>query len=179
MAAYKAEVEFRHRTFIPDDATKQHIEEVARWITSNDSKFGIFICGICGNGKTTMVLAIRSIINFLYEKDTANAKAICLVTATELCEMAKNNYEKYCNIMKCEMLAIDDMGKDAVEILHYGNVSRPLIDLLSYRYDKQLFTIVTTNMPPNDIAKYYDERIADRFREMMHSIAFENESYRI
>ena len=51
--------------------------------------------------------------------------------------------------------------------------------MLYYRYDNQLFTIITSNLiGDEDIEKRYGERIADRFIEMFDLIGFENKSYR-
>ena len=54
-----------------------------------------------------------------------------------------------------------------------------MVDLLTRRYDKQLFTIITTNLTPQEIRAKYGDRIADRFNEMMVKIVFENPTYRI
>ena len=76
------------------------------------------------------------------------------------------------------MLAIDDLGTEPAEVLSYGNVLSPVIDLLSRRYDDQLFTIVTTNLTPKQIREHYGERMADRFNEMFERIIFDNPTYR-
>ena len=41
------------------------------------------------------------------------------------------------------------------------------MDMLSFRYEEQFCTLVSSNLTAKEIAEYYDERIADRFREMM------------
>ena len=76
------------------------------------------------------------------------------------------------------MLAIDDLGIEPAEVMDYGNILNPVIDLISYRYNEQLFTIVTTNLNPKQIRDKYGDRIADRFNEMMKKVIFENDSYR-
>ena len=76
------------------------------------------------------------------------------------------------------MLSIDDLGVEPSEVLDYGNVLSPVIELLSRRYNAQLFTIVTTNLTPKQIREHYGERIADRFNEMFERIVFENSTYR-
>jgi DNA replication protein DnaC len=76
------------------------------------------------------------------------------------------------------MLAIDDLGIEPVEVMDYGNLLCPLVDLLTKRYDLQLFTLVTTNLTPAEIRARYGDRIADRLNEMMLKIVFTNESYR-
>ena len=76
------------------------------------------------------------------------------------------------------MLAIDDLGTEPAEVLDYGNVFNPAIDLLSARYTDQLFTVVTTNLTPKQIREHYGDRIADRFNEMFERIVFDNSTYR-
>ena len=76
------------------------------------------------------------------------------------------------------MLAIDDLGKEPTEVLDYGNVLSPVVDLMEYRYQHQLFTAVTTNLTPDEIRDKYGKRIADRFNEMLEVIVFEDISYR-
>lgn len=76
------------------------------------------------------------------------------------------------------MLAIDDLGVEPVETQAYGNIYYPVIDVLTKRYDKQLFTMITTNLTPAEIRDKYGERIADRLNEMMAKIIFRNETYR-
>ena len=49
------------------------------------------------------------------------------------------------------------------------------MDMINFRYEHQLTTIATSNLTPGEIKDYYDERFADRFREMMTVINFGNE----
>lgn len=60
------------------------------------------------------------------------------------------------------MLAIDDLDTEPVEVMDYGNIITPVINLLTKRYEAHLFTIVTTNLYPKEIHKRYGDRIADR-----------------
>lgn len=54
----------------------------------------------------------------------------------------------------------------------------PIVDLISERYAKQHLTVFTTNLESHQLKDKYGERITDRFREMVTSIIFENDSYR-
>ena len=76
------------------------------------------------------------------------------------------------------MLGIDDLGTEPSEVLDYGNIYTPVIDLLTKRYEEQLFTIITTNLTPQQIRGHYDDRIADRLNEMIKKIVFNNCTYR-
>ena len=53
-----------------------------------------------------------------------------------------------------------------------------MIDLLTKRYDEQLFTFITTNLTPQKIREHYKDRIADRLNEMVEKIIYSNDSYR-
>ncbi len=76
------------------------------------------------------------------------------------------------------MLAVDDVGIEPLEVMEYGNVVSPTVELLTRRYDGQLFTLLTTNLTPDGIRKRYGDRIADRLNEMAVVIPFKNPSYR-
>lgn len=177
-ASYMAEVEYRHRRFNPNPELENQIAKAARWLTKQD-RFGILLCGVPGNGKTTLMLAIRSLINYLDMKDAYNeSMTVFRIDAREIARLNKDDFAKFEKIRSKKMLAIDDMGLEPAEVMDYGNILNPVVDLLSYRYDEQLFTIVTTNLKPEEIRQKYGDRIADRFNEMMERIIFYNGSYR-
>lgn len=178
-AAYKANVQYRHRCYQDDLATQNHIKAAARWLTADNPKFGMLLCGRCGNGKTTLSNAIHDLVSWIYrDDDSPSNKYIKQVDAREICDAAKNNYKTYKCLCSQLMLSIDDLGIEPSEILYYGNILNPVIDLLTQRYNAQLFTIVTTNLTPKQIREHYGERIADRFNEMFDRIVFENSTYR-
>ena len=89
-----------------------------------------------------------------------------------------NNDVKFADLRRRDMLAIDDMGKEPAEIMNYGNVLNPVIDIIEHRYQHQLFTAITTNLTGNQIREKYGARIADRFNEMLEVIVFQDISYR-
>lgn len=77
-----------------------------------------------------------------------------------------------------DILAIDDLGTEPREIIEYGNVLSPIIDLISYRYEHQLPTIITSNLTPQQISELYGKRIGDRLKETTEIVPFLNGSYR-
>ena len=76
------------------------------------------------------------------------------------------------------MLGIDDLGEEEPTLISYGNRVTPVIDLLAYRYNRMLFTMVTTNLTPPQIRMLYGIRIADRFNEMMLILNYQGLSFR-
>ena len=86
--------------------------------------------------------------------------------------------KRFAELRSERLLAIDDLGKEAAEVLDFGNALSPVIDLLEYRYQHQLFTAITTNLTNEEITKKYGKRIADRFNEMLEVIIFQDITYR-
>ena len=75
-------------------------------------------------------------------------------------------------------MVIDDVGVEPSTIKVWGNEISPFVEVIYHRYDRQLFTIVTSNLDDEELFKRYGPRVADRFAEMFDRIAFENNSYR-
>ena len=80
--------------------------------------------------------------------------------------------------MDKEILAFDARGTEPREITEYDNVLRPIIDLISYCYEHQLPTIITSNLTPQQISEVYGKRIGDRLKETTEIVSFLNGSYR-
>ena len=135
--------------------------------------------GVCGNGKTTLLYAFQNALNYLNDCGIFESSdiGISVVDAKDFATYARD-LKQFQQIKTKEMLAIEDMGREPVEVLEYGNVLNPVIDLLEYRYNSQLFTIITTNLMPKEIRERYGNRIADRFNEMFDKIIFGNDTYR-
>lgn len=180
LAAVMAEVEYRHRTFIANEDMEAQIHELAKWLTSPSTSFGILLCGRCGNGKSTMLKALQQLLNYLHIQKPYNdgTYGIQIVDAKYIAHLCKNNYDAYRKLISVDMLGTDDLGTEPSEVMNYGNVYTPVIDLLTKRYDEQLFTIITTNLTPSQIREHYDDRIADRLNEMVEKIVFKNGTYR-
>jgi DNA replication protein DnaC len=180
LAAVKCEVEYRHCQFVINDTVKAQVETMAEWLTSDSPKFGILLCGGCGNGKTTLVKAFQQLLCCLNLRDEYNRTTygMQIKDARQIVRMMKFDYPAWEKLSQVEMLAIEDLGIEAVEIVEFGNVICPIVDILTKRYDMQLFTIITTNLTPAEIREKYGDRIADRMNEMMVKIIFNNPTYR-
>lgn len=179
--AVKKEVEFRGKTFVESDVVQQQIERMAAWLTSDSSRFGMLLCGECGNGKTTLVRAFQSLLNTLHlqNKWRNETWGLQMQNARDIARLCKESWREWQRLCRVPMLAIDDLGTEPTEVLDYGNVLNPVIELLAKRYDEQLFTIITTNLTPDEIHGKYGKRIGDRFNEMMERIVFKNGTYRV
>lgn len=192
-AAYKYEVERRQCRFIIDDNTESNLVKLAEYMTAPVPKFGVMCCGTCGNGKTTLLYAFQRVVNYLQNRghfsflddEYGRFKAgFQIFHAKEIVQIARD-YKAFREVQSRTMLAIDDLGTEPAEILDYGNALSPVVDLIEHRYNKQLFTFITTNLVASSadekvvtIRRKYGPRIADRFNEMLHVIVFKDISYR-
>lgn len=192
-AAYKYEVERRQRRLILDENTEGNLVKLAEYLTLPVPKFGVMCCGTCGNGKTTLLYAFQRAVNFLQSRqhfsfldseNTGFRASIEVFRAKELAQISRDQ-KRFKELMQRPMLAIDDMGTEAAEVFDYQNINTPIVDIIDYRYNHQLFTFITTNLVAQSkeekdvtVRKKYGDRIADRFNEMLHVIVFQDITYR-
>ena len=181
LAAVQAEVEYRRRLFSMTDALSEQIDRMATWLTGDSSKFAAVLCGGCGNGKTTFVKAFQNLLSYMnipVPDGHGKTYGLRICDAREIAGIARTDYPAFLTVVRIPMLAIDDVGIEPLEVMEYGNVANPIVELLTKRYDEQLFTILTTNLTPEGIRKRYGDRIADRLNEMAIVIPFKNPTYR-
>lgn len=180
MAAYQAEVERRHKVFERNEHFDTQLNLIANYLTGGSKKFGLMFCGLCGNGKTTWAKALQLLVSGLNLKNPINNLyyVFPLCNAKDLAMRSKGNYNDWRNVMRYQLMIVDDLGTEPREVMEFGNVYTPLIDLITTRYEEQLYTIFTTNLTPAQLEEKYGKRIVDRLNEMVEKVVFENESYR-
>lgn len=170
-----------------DDDTKEHIRIAAEWLADPCSKFGFMMTGLYGNGKTTLLLAMCNLINYLFDSVCSNERrSIRILKAKDIARWAIDRVKRdsYESLYYEDMLAIDEVGEEPAELISFGMVYTPIRDLLEERYARQKLTIITTNLVENkkkdihQIRDHYGERVVDRIREMMKILPFHNSSYR-
>lgn len=179
----RAEVAYRRKELVFDDATKEHIEQVVRWLVESDGKSGLMMMGLCGNGKTTMMRSLSRLIEYVTETTVGYSKrtVMPIYPAKEIarmCAAADKERKDFKELSVFEMLGIDDLGEEPKEVMSYGMIYTPLIDLICERYDRQLPTIITTNLTKEQLSEKYGVRVYDRFKEMLDIVTFTNPSYR-
>lgn len=150
-----------------------NIERVAKWLEG--SKRWLFINGVPGTGKSTMLTAMKLALNYA---GTKGHTGMTIRTALDLARSAQNDAASYEEAKTRSMLAIDDLGVEPAVVKTYGNEISPITELLYYRYDQRSSTIITTNMTFAQIEERYGERIADRIAEMADFVPFNNTTYR-
>ena len=185
-ACYEAEVNRRNIKCIFDTNTVSNLVKVADFITSDKPDYGLFLGGNYGRGKTIMMYAFRRAVNHL--SDAGRFREIMgeywkpqfeIYQAVDIVDIAKRDHREFKRICGLNMLGIDDLGVEEKEVKDYGNVMEPMMRLFEHRYNRQLFTVVTSNSTPKEQTEKFGERIADRLAEMFHVIYFKSEiSYR-
>lgn len=166
LALYQLEVEYRGRVFINDENTHDKINRIARWLFASKQR-GLILMGSMGNGKSTML----RIIDRLFKSTSTFGDAQDIFEHFKRSQGSMRYWDE-------PLLLIDDMGIEPVRCLVYGEEYYPISRLLLHRYDKQLTTIVATNLGIDEIQARYGDRIVDRMKEMFNVIKYENESYR-
>lgn len=178
--AFEAQVELRGGTVEYDEMTTKNLRLVAETLAGDSHKFGLLLAGTCGNGKTTTLRAVQSVIKLLnntYYNRSGQRIGNRLLEAKEITQLSDKDGQL--TVYKTvPVLFLDDLGREPTEVLKYGNVSSPITELLEYRYNQRLTTIVTTNLEPSEIREKYGDRIADRFNEMFALVSYTGVSYR-
>lgn len=159
----------------------------AWWLTDLDAKPWLLMYGKIGNGKTTLGDSVLELVNTYLTigpkvaVQGANSKEtvrMVKVSAIEVERTAREEGEKFRKIMEMPMLFIDDWGTEPNITNNYGTMILPMANLIYYRYERRLMTILSANMDMGQIKKYYGERVMDRITEVCDMIGFNHKSYR-
>ena len=86
------------------------------------------LCGLCGNGKTTVMRAFQNLLNVIRISDNYHRTVygMPIVNAVHVAHLCRNSYTEFLRLCDMEMLGIDDMGIEPVEVQEFGNMHRPL-----------------------------------------------------
>ena len=163
---YGTMVNSRDVEFQMDDNTVSKVDKVIKWMYES-RKRGLLLCGTLGNGKTTMLRAIKYLLG---------TRAV-YVESQGVYDYFKQN-RSIPSLSPRDILLIDDLGVEPAACNDFGDVRYPLTELLLSRYKSNSTTIITTNLTFDEIGETYGERIQDRMREMYSLIKYVEPSYR-
>ncbi len=136
----------------------------------NVSKNTITLIGNAGSGKTYLLECVAS---EMMKKNNI----VCFKTAFELNELARlyhigKSYD-FADCINAEVLIIDDLATEPI----LKNVTKEYIyNLINTRQSKNLPTLISTNLDPNQILDRYDERIFSRLSNKNISLIMQLDS---
>ncbi|WP_235317824.1 P-loop NTPase family protein [Porphyromonas gulae] len=176
---YASEVERRVMQYVADTETAAKIQKAAKWLCSDTARVGLMLYGGVGNGKSTLARAISNLIGILHNSAlSAERKNVYRLTAIELAKLATENQPLFDQVRRQELLMIDDVGTEQVSVKVWGNEYSPVTEVLYDRYDRQLFTLATSNLSDEEMRERYGIRIYDRMEEMFDRLYYKQPSYR-
>ena len=180
---FRMEVESKWSEYKETESIKESLMKVAGFLAGETHKRGLFLCGHVGNGKTTLLTCISKLYGYLtsegYIEYNESTRGFESISAQELALSVIDDKELYDKCKRCDKLIIDDVGEDATEIPVYGVNRNPVKDVIMYRYEHRLLTIISSNLNAKLIKeKYHDERLSDRIREMYEIVVFKDNSFR-
>lgn len=162
--------------FKPSEELTTACHTLTRIVCNRGIKNGVMLVGGVGNGKTTLMRGLQQSLCLLVRHDYLPLDTgLRIVSAKDISRMDEDRFRILCNT---EYLGIDDLGIEPREEMVYGRITTPVIDLLEYRYNHQLFTVITSNLTNKQRMEKYGTRIDDRFKEMFEKVVFKNGSYR-
>ena len=175
--AYQSAVQQRGNDYedITNAEIYQKIKGVVAWMMGPVRRSCLLLQGIPGTGKTTLLQAIYS----LYAVANASMLYTSAPKVFDYYSLMLSGTSVIYNELKMEKrLFLDDLGTEPARCLYYGVEYLPLQEILTYRYERQLPTIITTNLSDSMIRERYGERISDRIGEMCTILRFSGHSYR-
>ena len=166
LGSYGAVVQSRDMELQVDDSTVSKVEKVVKWMYES-RKRGLLLCGTLGNGKTTMLRALRMLFGI---------RAVYM-EAQAVYDNFKQN-QTFPPVTSSDMLLLDDLGAEPQTYNDFGEVRYPLAEFLMQRYKNNSTTVIATNLTFEQIGERYGDRLKDRMKEMFAIITYIEPSYR-
>lgn len=155
------------------------ILRIAQWLADPREKPWLLLMGLYGNGKSTLARALSDTVRAYAEQELGyNKFLVSYYDAKYLSELFIRDRAAFDRIADTDLLVIDDLGIEPKEVLAYGMTHTPVVDIITHRYNRDLMTVITTNLEGRDLAPRYGQRIVDRLHEQALTIPFLAPSFR-
>lgn len=140
----------------------------------NKVRKGVYLQGDVGRGKTMLACAIFN--NYLGQG------TLKFIVVDELIRRIKDAFNggvefDISRYMEADLLILDDLGAEKTTEFVEGEI----YNVINYRYNKKLPTIITSNINWNDLPSKYEmngKRLASRISEMCGSFNLNGKDYR-
>lgn len=172
----------QERDFIIDTNNESIIEQLYLYI-KNDTSFdgdlnkGIMLQGKYGCGKTAILETYTLFHNHMIHRFGIPIPLFTFLKSVTLQEqLMKQSTQSF----TYKPLVIDEFGREAKTIQDYGNILRPISELLSVRLDIGAITHGTTNLTLETLSSddFYGGMIGDRLKMMFNFITLRGGSRR-
>ena len=177
---YMSEVARSGRSFMHEDYVDANIRLIAEWIEGE--YISCIMTGGVGIGKTVFMKSLMRLFDLMRDPITIpplKCRNVVYYDAADLCIKYVASEDVRYEVVNCKVLFIDDLGCEAASYSYFGNVMKPMHNILMCRYAARLPTVIATNLSLEEFAVRYGERIADRVDELFSTIEFPaHESFR-
>ena len=148
-----------------DEDVKKKMKRTVKQAKNFVDSFGkkpenLLLIGNTGTGKTHVSTSIaKALIESGYEVLYDSAQNIMTAFEQDKFKSGYSQYEpKSSKFLECDLLIIDDLG---TEMITQFTVSC-LYNLINTRLNKDLSTVISTNLSPEELSRKYDDRIYSR-----------------
>ena len=174
---------YQKKSFVVDKNNEPVIQQLHYYATNNsafdgDLNKGILLQGKYGCGKTILLETYSMLHNHIVRKFGLNHPLLLFVKSVELQEqIRKQSVNKFVR----RPMIIDEFGRESKTIQDYGNIIRPISELLSLRSDLGTLTHGTSNFTLQTLSteEFYGRMIGDRLKMMFNFITLHGESRRV
>lgn len=169
-------------SFIVDNKNESIIKELYFYLTLNkqfsgDLQKGIMLVGKYGCGKTLIMQAMAEMYNSVVHALHIQRPLLKFFKSSELQEILKGKPIRAYSRMP---LVIDEFGREQKQIMDFGNLRSPMIELLCERYDTGVWTHGTSNFTLDTLCSenQYGKMTGDRLKSMFNFIELKGDSRR-
>ncbi|KAA6326191.1 hypothetical protein EZS27_024675 [termite gut metagenome] len=170
------------RSFVIDRNNEPVVEQLYYYATHNpsfagDLNKGVLLQGKYGCGKTILLETYSLLHNHIIKKFCLNQPLLLFIKSMELQEQIMKQSVK---MFVQRPLIIDEFGRESKMVQDYGNIHRPISELLSLRSDAGTLTHGTTNFTLDTLSseEFYGRMIGDRLKVMFNFFTLQGESRR-
>lgn len=172
----------QNRIFIVDENNEPIIKHLYFYATHNpsfegDLSKGIMLQGKYGCGKTVILETYSLLHNHIIKQFGLNYPLLTFIKSVELQEQIRT---QSISAFVRRPLIIDEFGRESKTVMDYGNITRPISELLSLRSEIGTLTHGTTNFTLTTLSsdEFYGGMIGDRLKTMFNFIPLPGESRR-
>lgn len=170
------------KEFVMDKNNEPIIEQLYCYATnssafSGDLDKGIMLQGKYGCGKSVILETYSMLHNHIVMNYSLRQPLLTFIQSIELQEqIVKQSVKAFIQ----RPLIIDEFGRESKTVQDFGNILRPISELLSIRADMGTLTHGTTNFTLDTLSstEFYGGMIGDRLKMMFNFIPIPGESRR-